>query len=209
MFIGHFGLGLASKKVNKLPSLAVMFMAVQFLDLLWPVFCLLGLETFRIEAGNTKLTPLNFTHYPYSHSLFMAILWGGIFGSCYYFFTKNRNGSLLLAALVLSHWLLDMLVHRPDLPITPFSDFKVGLGLWNFPVIEIVLEFGLFFLGTLLYYKSVKPVRKISFWLLIGTFVLIHLLNLFGPPPPSINAVAWAGNLIWLFVLWAWWIEKK
>jgi membrane-bound metal-dependent hydrolase YbcI (DUF457 family) len=209
MFIGHFGLGLVSKKSNKLPSLAVMFMAVQFLDLLWPIFCLLGFETFQIEVGNTKLTPLNFTHYPYSHSLLMAILWGGIFASFYYFFTKNRSGSLLLLVLVLSHWVLDLLVHRPDLPLTPFSDFKVGLGLWNFPVIEIVLEFGLFFLGTFLYYKSVKPKRKISFWLLIGIFVLTHLLNLLGPPPPSINAVAWAGNLTWLFVLWAWWIEKK
>lgn len=209
MFIGHFGLGLASKKVNNLPSLAVMFMAVQFLDLLWPVFCLLGLETFRIEAGNTKLTPLNFTHYPYSHSLLMSFFWGGIFSICYYIFTKNRTGSLLLAALVISHWFLDLLVHRPDLPITPFSDYKVGLGLWNFPVFEVVLEFGLFISGTSLYYITIKPNRKISFWLLIGTFVLIHLLNLFGPTPPSINAVAWAGNLIWLFVLWAWWIEKK
>ncbi len=209
MFIGHFGLGLASKKINQLPSLAVMFMAVQFLDLLWPIFCLTGIETFQIEAGNTKLTPLNFSHYPYSHSLLMAIFWGTVFGVFYYFFTKNRSGSVLLGLLVISHWLLDLFVHRPDLPITPFSEFKVGLGLWNFPVIEILIEFGLFFSGTLLYYNTVKPKRKISFWLLIGLFVLIHLLNLLGPPPPSVNAVAWAGNLTWLFVLWAWWIEKK
>lgn len=209
MFIGHFGLGLSVKKGNKLPSLAVIFMAVQFLDLLWPVLCLLGFEKFQIELGNTKLTPLNFTFYPYSHSLLMAVLWGALFGFVYYYFTKNRAGSILLAVLVLSHWLLDLIVHRPDLPITPFDEFKVGLGLWNFPIIEILIEFGLFLLGTFLYYKSVKPKRKISFWLLIFFFALIHLLNLFGPPPPSVNAVAWAGNLTWLFVLWAWWIEKK
>lgn len=209
MFIGHFGLGLASKRANKLPSLAVIFMAVQFLDLLWPVFCLLGFEKFQIEVGNTKLTPLNFTHYPYSHSLLTAILWGILFGLSYYLFTKNKSASLLLGFLVLSHWLLDLLVHRPDLPLTPFGGLKVGLGLWNFPAIEIFLEVGLFVLGTFLYYKSVRPKRKISFWSLIIFFALIHLMNLLGPPPPSINAVAWAGNLSWLFVLWAWRIEKK
>lgn len=209
MFIGHFGLGLASKKLNPFPSLAVLFMAAQFLDLLWPIFCLLGLERFEIETGITKLTPLNFTHYPYSHSLLMAIVWGLVFGLFYYFFTKNKPGSLLLAALVVSHWFLDLLVHRPDLPLTPFSDLKLGLGLWNFPVTESILEFALFLSGSILYYKTVRPKRKISFWLLTGSFVVIHLLNVLGPPPPSINAVAWAANLTWLFVLWAWWIERK
>lgn len=209
MFIGHFGLGLAFKKTNKLPSLAAIFIAVQFLDLLWPIFCLLGFETFQIEVGNTKLTPINFTDYPYSHSLLMAILWGGIFGVSYFFLTKNKPASILLGLLVLSHWILDLIVHRPDLPLTPFNTSKVGLGLWNSPIFEIILEFSLFLLGTFLYYKSVKPKRKVAFWSLIIFFIVIHLLNLLGPPPPSISAVAWAGNLSWLFVLWAWWIEKK
>lgn len=209
MFIGHFGLGMASKKISKLPSLAVIFMAVQFLDLLWPVFCLAGIESFQVEAGNTRLTPLNFTHYPYSHSLLMAITWGFLFGLSYYFISKNKGASLLLGFLVLSHWLLDLLVHRPDLPLTPFSDFKAGFGLWNFPVIEIIIEAGLFIGGTFLYYKTTKPKKKIWFWSLIIFFAVIHLLNLLGPPPPSVKAVAWAGNLSWLFVLWAWWIEKE
>lgn len=209
MFIGHFGLGLASKRINQTPSLAVMFMAVQFLDLLWPVFCLLGIESFTIKPGITKLTPLDFTNYPYSHSLLMALVWGMVFGLVYYLFTKNRPGAVLLSFLVLSHWVLDLLVHRPDLPLTPFGDAKFGLALWNYPVVELVLEFGLLLAGAILYYQTVKPKRKIAFWLLILVFIIIHLLNIFGPPPPSVNAVAWAGNLTWLFVLWAWWIEKK
>lgn len=209
MFIGHFGLGLASKRINRPPSLAIIFVAVQFLDLLWPIFCLLGIETFQIEVGNTKLTPLNFTYYPYSHSLLMAIVWGLLFGVIYFFTTKNRSGSFLLAGLVLSHWILDFIVHRPDLPVTPFNDLKVGLGLWNYPAIETILESGLFFLGIYIYDSSVKPKRKISFWLLIGLLVIIHSVNLLGPPPPTTGAVALAGNLMWLFVLWARWIEKK
>ena len=208
MFIGHYGLAFGSKKIDKLPSLAMLFIAAQFLDLLWPIFVLTGLETFKIDVGNTVLTPLNFTSYPYSHSLMMAIIWGILFALIYFGFTKNKKGSVLLGVLVLSHWVLDFIVHRADLPLSPFSDLKVGLGLWNMPIIEIILETGLFLFGVYLYVKAVNPKRKIAFWSLVVVFLIIHFLNVFGPPPPSINAVAWSANLMWLFVLWAWWVEK-
>jgi hypothetical protein len=209
MFIGHYGLAFAAKKIEKAPSLAILFIAVQFLDLLWPIFVLTGLETLEIDPGNTVLTPLNFTFYPYSHSLFMSVVWAVSFGVIYFAFTKNKKGSVLLGVLVLSHWILDFITHRPDLPLSPFSDFKVGLGLWNMPIIEIVLEIGLFLTGVYLYFMTVKPKRKIAFWTLIILFLAIHIMNIFGPLPPSINAVAWSANLMWMFVFWAWWIEKK
>ena len=209
MFIGHFGVGLASKKISQLPSLAVMFMAVQFLDLIWPLFVLTGLETFKIEEGITKLTPLNFTYYPYSHSLMMSIVWGLLFGLVYFAVTKQKWNSIFLGALVFSHWVLDFITHRPDLAISPFSDYKIGLGLWNYPVAEILLEMGLFLLGVYLYYTTIKPKRKIAFWLLIGFLMVVHTMNLLGPPPPNIEAVAWSANLMWLIVLWAWWIERE
>ena len=209
MFIGHFALAYGSRKWGRLPSLAVMFMAVQFLDLLWPLFVIAGIETFEIEVGNTALTPLNFTHYPYSHSLLMSIVWAVLFAGVYFGFTKNRRGAFLLGCLVLSHWILDYLTHRPDLQLTPFSEVRVGLGLWNHPVVEVIIEAGLFFTGVFLYVKSTDITRKIAFWSLIIAFLAIHFLNLFGPPPPSVNAVAWSANLMWLFIIWAWWIEKK
>lgn len=209
MFIGHFALAYGSRKWGRLPSLAVMFMAVQFLDLLWPLFVIAGIETFEIEVGNTALTPLNFTHYPYSHSLLMSIVWAVLFAGVYFGFTKNRRGAFLLGCLVLSHWILDYLTHRPDLQLTPFSEVRVGLGLWNHPVVEVIIEAGLFFTGVFLYVKSTDITRKIAFWSLIIAFLALHFLNLFGPPPPSVNAVAWSANLMWLFVVWAWWIEKK
>jgi hypothetical protein len=139
----------------------------------------------------------------------MSIVWSGLFAITYFLFTKNKNASLLLGGLVFSHWILDFIVHRPDLPLTPFYDIKVGLGLWNHPALEIILELGLFIIGTYFYYTSENPKRKLSFWLLIGFFLLIHLMNLVGPPPPKPDAVAWTANLMWLFVIWAWWIEKK
>ena len=209
MFIGHYALALSAKKIDSLPSLAVMFIAVQLLDLLWPIFVLTGIETFEIEVGNTVLTPLNFTSYPYSHSLFMAIIWAVFFAIIYFIFTRNKKSSVLLGSLVLSHWILDFIAHRPDLPLSPFSNFKVGLSLWNMPVIEIILELGIFLTGVYLYIRTIKTKRKFAFWSLILIFLIIYFMNTFGPPPPSIKAVAWSANLMWIFVLWAWWVEKK
>lgn len=209
MFIGHYALGLGSRKISNFPSLAILFVAVQFLDLIWPIFVLLGIETFSIEVGNTKLTPLNFEFYPYSHSLFMAIIWGLVFGIIYYAFTKNKQTPILLGALVISHWVLDFITHGQDLQLSPFSDYRVGLGLWNHPVFAIIIEVGLFMLGTYFYYITTRPKRKIAFWSLILFFMTVHLMNILGPPPPSIEVVAWSANLMWLFVIWAWWIEKK
>jgi len=209
MFIGHFALAFGSRRLDKLPSLAVMFIAAQFLDLLWPILVLAGIERFEIEVGNTALTPLDFTFYPYSHSLLMSILWAVLFAIVYFGLTKNKQGAFLLGCLVLSHWVLDFITHRPDLQLTPFSDLRVGLELWNHPIFEVILEVGLFLIGVYIYWKSTAIKRKIAFWSLIIVFIAIHFMNIFGPPPPSINAVAWSANLMWLFVLWAWWIERK
>lgn len=209
MFIGHFAIGLLAKKNSVLPSLAIMFVAVQFLDLIWPILVLLGIETLSIDPGNTKMTPLNFEYYPYSHSLLMAVVWSLIFGLGYFLFTKNKRGSLLLGALVMSHWILDFITHRPDLPLSPFTDLKLGLGLWNVPAGAITLEILLFGLGVYLYYRSSNIQRKTSFWILIGFLLIIYVMNLAGPPAPNPMAVAWSANLMWLIVLWAWWIEKK
>jgi membrane-bound metal-dependent hydrolase YbcI (DUF457 family) len=208
MFIGHYGLALGTRKFSKLPSLAMMFIAVQFLDLLWPVLVLLDIEHFRIAPGNTKMTPFDFYDYPWSHSLFMSVIWGVVLGFLYFLFTKNRSGGILLGALVVSHWVLDLLVHQRDLPLSPFSDTKVGLGLWNYPAAESILEFVIFLGGAGMYYAAVHPVRKRSYWMMILVLLAIHLMNIFGPPPGSAMMVALMANLMWGFVIWAWWIEK-
>ncbi|MFT4739174.1 MAG: membrane-bound metal-dependent hydrolase YbcI (DUF457 family) [Cyclobacteriaceae bacterium] len=209
MFIGHYAVGFASKKISKTLPLPMIFVAVQFLDLLWPILVLLGIEKVSIVEGITKMTPLDFTFYPYSHSLLMTIVWALLFGLVYYGFTKDRQHSIILGVLVFSHWVLDLIVHRPDMPLSPFSTYKIGLGLWNYPVIEIIVEFGLMIYGVITYWRIVKPTKKLSFWLMVGFFLVFQVLNFVGPLPPNADAVAWGANMLWLFVAWAWWTERE
>src|SRR5688500_17197488 len=119
MFIGHLALGFAAKRVVPKISLAVLFVAVQLADMLWPIFLAAGIEHVRIDPGNTAVTPLDFVSYPYSHSLVFLIFWGIAFGALYRFAVRDRAAFAVLAALVVSHWVLDFVMHRPDMPIYP------------------------------------------------------------------------------------------
>ena len=138
----------------------------------------------------------------------MSLVWGLLFGLVYFLITKQRRNSILMVGLVFSHWILDFITHRPDLQITPYSNYRVGLGLWNYPVIEIILEVGVFLLGVYFYFTSMRPKRRVSFWSLIGLLLVIHIMNLNAPAPPSAEAVAWSAILVWVFIIWAWWIER-
>src|SRR5512139_3067449 len=119
MFLGHFALGLAAKKVAPRTSLATLFAAAQLVDLVWPVLVLVGVESLRVDPGNTAFTPLDFAHYPWTHSLLMAAAWGVAFGLLYLARQGDRRGALVVAGLVVSHWVLDFVSHRPDLPLAP------------------------------------------------------------------------------------------
>lgn len=212
MFIGHFALGFAGKKIDKRPSLGTMFLAVQWLDLLWPFLVLAGIEKVSIDPGNTVLTPLNFESYPWSHSMLMAIGWGILFAGLYFTRTKNSRGAWLLFILVFSHWVLDYITHRPDLQLSPFSDIRVGLGLWNYKWAELVIEIILFAAGIMIYTRLTKTKNKTgqrALWALIIFLVVIYIMNVVGPPPPSAGMVAWAGLSQWLLVAWGYWIDHN
>src|SRR5688572_9195821 len=131
MFIGHFAAGMAGKKIQPTLSLGILFLAAQFLDLLWPTLLLLGLEHVEIKPGVSVVTPLDFTDYPISHSLLLVTIWSTLFGLAFFLFSKNVRASILLGCLVLSHWILDVIVHLPDLPLYPGNSPKLGFGLWN------------------------------------------------------------------------------
>ena len=212
MFIGHFAAGMAGKKIESAISLGTLFLAAQFLDLLWPTLLLLNLEQVMIAPGISKVTPLDFVHYPISHSLVAVFGWGLLFGMVYFLATRNQRGAWLLGCLVVSHWVLDLIVHIPDLPLYPGDSPKVGLGLWNSTVLTVLVEGMIFITGILLYVKSKKAVsKKISwwFWSLVLFLLFIQVMNFAGPPPPNIEAIAWAGQLQWIFVIWGWWADKK
>ena len=121
MFIGHIALALAAKRATPRASLATLFLAAQWADVIWPIFLAVGLEQVRIQPGNTAFTPLDFVSYPYSHSLFALIVWGVLFGVVYRAVAGGRNTLWVLAALVISHWVLDWVTHRPDMPLYPGS----------------------------------------------------------------------------------------
>ena len=210
MFLGHFGVGLTSKKLAPSISLGVLFLCVQFADLLWPLFLLLGIEHVQVDPGNTKMTPLHFSYYPWSHSFLCLLLWGMIVGLLYFVITKTRKSLWLLPLLVLSHFGLDSLVHRPDLPLSPWSNTYIGLALWNSVPITLMLEGSLFLLGIIIYLRTTKAKNRIGsygFWGFILFLVVIEVAN-FTSKPPNASMIAWAANAQWVLVFFGYWVDK-
>jgi hypothetical protein len=211
MFIGHIAVALGAKKAAPKVSLGTLIMAAQFVDLLWPVFLLTGIEHVRINPGDTAYTPLDFYDYPVSHSLLTGIGWAIVFGLAYYVFRRSVKNAWIVGSLVISHWLLDFIVHRPDLPIAPGLKTYVGLSLWNSIPATIVVEGALFVVGIVLYLRSTAALDrtgKYSFWSFIIFLVFIAVGNIMGGPPPNVTALAIVAMAVWLLVLWGYWIER-
>ena len=211
MFLGHFGVGFAAKRQAPGVSLGALFLAAQFIDLLWPTLLLLGIERVAIVPGATAVTPLDFQHYPVSHSLLAVAGWAVLVGGGYLALRGAKRGALILALLVISHWLLDALVHRPDLPLTPLGDARVGLGLWQSMAGTLLVEMPIFCGGAWLYARATRArdaVGRWGLWGLVGCLLLIQVGNLFGAPPPSVMAIAWVGQAQWLLVLWGFWLDR-
>jgi hypothetical protein len=211
VFIGHFGIGFAAKPVARTASLGTLFLAAQWLDLLWPALLQLGLERVALAAPGSGPIPLEFEHYPISHSLLAVVGWGALFAAVYWAARRNVCVAFVLGLCVVSHWVLDLVVHVPDLPLTPGGAERVGLGLWLHPGIEFAVELALFALGVALYLRTTRAKDRtgvVALWGLIVFLVVLHLANVFGPPPPSVAAIAWVGHLQWLLVLWGWWVDR-
>ena len=211
MFIGHFGVALAAKRVAPKTSLGTLILATQFLDFLWPVFLLLGIEHVRIAPGITRMSPLDFYDYPISHSLLMVIVWAILLAGIYYAVSHYARGALVVAAAVLSHWVLDLIVHRPDLLLRPGGQTRAGLGLWNSWPATIAVEV-LFFGAGLWIYLSCTRARdnagRYGFWALIALLFFGWVSTLFAGAPPNVTAIAWGGLTMLLTVPWAWWADK-
>jgi membrane-bound metal-dependent hydrolase YbcI (DUF457 family) len=210
MFLGHFGVALAAKAWAPRTSLGTLFFAGQFLDLLWPTLLLAQIERVRVDAANGGVTPLVFVHYPISHSLVAAAAWAALLALVYLALTRNRRGALIVGLLVVSHWFLDALVHRPDLLLAPWSGTAVGLNLWASRVATLAVELPLFAIGLLLYLRTAPALRgDWRLWTLVALLAAIYFGNLYGPPPPSIAAIAWVGQAQWLLVAFAYWVDRE
>jgi hypothetical protein len=211
MFVGHFGLGMGAKRLDPKPSLGTLFLAAQFLDLLWPIFLLLGWEKIIIQPNNSPLLNIDFTYYPYSHSLVFALGWGLLFGLVSYAVRRDRGTAVLLGVLVFSHWVLDYLSHNPDLPLSPWSDTKVGLGLWNSTAGTVCVEAFLFLGGIVLYLSRTRAknwLGHVSFWSLMLLLAGFYASGFFSPPPTSVSALGWMAMIQWVLILWAYWIDR-
>jgi hypothetical protein len=211
MFIGHIAVGLAAKRVVPRTSLGTLALSVQFTDLLWPIFLLLGWEQVRIVPGITVVTPLDFVSYPISHSLLADIGWASLLAGLYFILKRSPKSAFVIWACVMSHWILDAISHRPDMPLYPGGRVFVGLGLWNSLPGTPFVEGAMFAGGVAIYLKTTGAKDKtgvIAFWALIIVFVIFYLANVFGPPPPSLKALKFGALCAWLFVPWFYWIDR-
>jgi membrane-bound metal-dependent hydrolase YbcI (DUF457 family) len=210
MFIGHFAAGFGLKRAAPAVSLGTLFLGAQLLDLIWPTLLQVGWERAAI-APHSEGPPLEFTHYPISHSLAMTAVWAGVFGGVYWAWRRDRMGALVCGLAVLSHWLLDLVVHLPDLPLWPGGDIRLGFGLWRSLPGALALEFAALGAGVWLYVRATEPrdrIGSLGLWILVLGLGCIQLGNTFGPPPPSVSAVAWVGQAQWLLVLLGYWIDR-
>jgi hypothetical protein len=201
MFVGHFAAALVGSRIEPRLRLGTAFVAAQLPDLLWPLFLLAGLERATISPGDTRVTPLRFDHYPWSHSLLMVGAWSAGVAALFRARGHPARVGLVAAALVLSHWLLDFASHRPDLPLLPWAGPRLGLGLWQSLPLTLAVEGGLFAAASAFYARG--RATGMSFALLIATLVALYLANLFGPPPPNMTAVALSA-LVLFPLLWLW-----
>lgn len=214
MFIGHFAVGLGAKNMAPEINLGVLFIACQLLDLIWPVLVLAGIEVVSVDHLATKLTPLNFEHYPFSHSLLMTVVYSLLVSVLVGLIFKSKKVGITLGLVTFSHWILDFVTHRPDMPIL-LSGQKVGLGLWNNIFLAVSIELLIFSAGIFFYLRSktqMSKKRKIGFWSLITFLLVIYFANVFGPKPP-LNApsamIAGPALAMWLIVLWGYLVDKK
>jgi hypothetical protein len=208
MFIGHIAVGLAARRFVPRVGLAAWFTAAQLADLLWPICLLTGLEHVRIAPGITAFTPLDFYDYPITHSLTGELAWGVLLAALVRASGMRWRQATIIGAVVPTHWILDVVTHRPDVPVLPHGPY-LGLSLWNSIAGTLCVELAMFATGLMLY-VSARPAgaRRPSFWLLMGFLLVAYFAAAFGPPSPNEAVLAWSALSAWLLLPWAWWADR-
>src|SRR5579871_1807786 len=212
MFIGHFAVGFASKKFAPRSSLAVLMAAPLFSDLLWPIFLLLGWERVRIDPGNTKFTPMDLEYYPWSHSMLMTAAWGLAFALIYYAISRYGRGAVVVGIGVFSHWILDWITHRPDMPLYPGGGPKFGLGLWNSIAGTMITEIAMLLISVGLYMSVTRArdwIGRYAFAAFVLLLLVFFISDRFSSPPSDISSIIWPGIIASVvLLLWAWWFDR-
>jgi membrane-bound metal-dependent hydrolase YbcI (DUF457 family) len=211
MFLGHYAAALLAKRAVPVASLGALVAAAQLPDLVWPVFLLLGWERVEIAPGDTAFTPLSFVHYPWSHSLLLVVVWALAAALAARLRSRPLTVGAVAGALVVSHWVLDVVTHRPDLPLYPGGPI-VGLGLWGSVPGTLLVELPMFLGAAWLSLRTVlRPQRvgRLAVGAFLATLLLLYVGNVAGPPPPSPKGVAVVALGQWLLVAWAAWLDRR
>lgn len=212
MFVGHLAVGLAGKRFAPETSLGTLLFAALLPDLLWVVFLFSGIEHARIEPGITAANALDLWDYPLSHSLLTGALWAALFAGIYYAWRRTPRGAWVIFAAVLSHWLLDFLSHRPDMPLAPGVHRYFGLGLWNSIPATYLVEGLLWLLGIVVYARSTRATGRAGlyvFWAMIALLTALWVPSVGGPPPPDVRAIAFVNMALSIVLFaWAYWIDR-
>ncbi len=211
MFIGHVATALAAKKLDPRPSLGTYLLAATWPDVLFSLLLIGGWEQVIIAPGHTAMIAMAFPHYPYSHSLVSVLVAGAVLAALYWVFRRNAKAAVILAGLVLGHWILDVITHVPDMPVG-LAGPMVGLGLWKSITATFAVEGFLFVAGVSLYRRATRANDSMGRWAL-AVFVIFlaiaYVAGPLGPPPLSATAVALVNNVsLWLLIFWAIWIDR-
>ena len=211
MFLGHFGVAFGLKRWAPRASLAELVAASCWADILWTVFLLFGWEHVRISVGDTKWTPLDLYDYPWSHSLLLLVIWAMVLAAIYRTWRNDWFGAVAIAIAVVSHWLLDWITHRADLPLYPYGP-KLGLGLWNSIAATLIVELAIFFVGIGLYAWTTRARDRWGRWgfsIYVALLLVLFVGDRFSAPPESVTGIAWTGLIAALVLVgWAWWFDR-
>jgi hypothetical protein len=212
VFVGHFAAGLIARRISPATSLATTTLASLLPDVLFCVFLVTGIEHIRIQPGITVVNPLDLYDIALSHSLLLDFVWALLLAALYFWRSRNRFGASVLFVLVLSHWLLDFVSHRPDMPLAPGVSLHLGLGLWNSVPATFIVEGALWLISVAVYARATTAKTRtgiFAFWIMIAVLTAIWIVSLRGTPPPDVPAVAVVNSVLFSIVmLWALWIDR-
>lgn len=211
MFIGHFAVGYASKKAAPGVSLAVLLAAPLLADILWPALLLAGAEHVRIIPGWTAMNALDLHDYPWSHSLLMLAVWGALAGILVARMARSSVAGWVVFGGVLSHWLLDWVTHKPDMPLWPAGP-EYGLYLWRSVPATMIVEIVLYAIGVAMWLGATRARNRrgaIGAWVFIVLNLVFYVLDRFSPPPPDARTIAVAALIATtLLLIFAWWLDR-
>jgi hypothetical protein len=212
MLVGHVAVGFAAKRVEPKISLGTLVLAAMFIDFLWCIFMIAGIERVQFKGGMGAANYLDASNIAISHSLLMDTIWAALFAAAYFLRRHYARGAWVVFVAVLSHWVLDFVSHRPDMPLAPAVSRYFGLGLWNSIPATLVVEGGFWLLAIILYVHATRPKRRAgvyALWSVIALLTLAWYNNIAGPPPPNPHTAPIVSLVFFsLIVAWAYWMNQ-